>query len=208
MLYKLFGLLLVFSLLLTLPAGKAVAQKTEEQPTQVVTIEAKALDPRAQTLHDYLAQYDSPLANYSQDFIEAADFYQLDWKLVPAISGVESTFGKAIPGGYNGWGWGVYGNQALGFNSWREGIFTVSQGLKQNYIDRGLKDPYAMNRVYATSPAWGGHVDYFLQDIDRFAKQNQPEQAGVVATPKLDQVISSARLKTGPTSLAAVGLNP
>ncbi len=139
------------------------------------SVDSKQLDDRAKILADYLAAHDSPLQYHAQDFIDAADAYQMDWKLVPAISGVESTFGKAIPGGYNAWGWGVYGDQALGFKSWRDGIFTVSGGLKQNYIDKGLTDPFSMNHVYAASPAWGAHVNFFLNDLDNYVK-NYPTQ--------------------------------
>ena len=134
------------------------------------TIESKQLDPRAEILAAYLTEYNSPLAYHAQDFIDAADEYGVDWKLVPSIAGVESTFGKQIPGGYNAWGWGVYGNQSLGFKSWRDGIFTVTGGLRKNYIDKGLTEPLAMNRVYASSKAWGGHVIFFMNDLDKFAK--------------------------------------
>lgn len=162
--------LLILTGLVYFKAPEAVAQKQTFQLDQEMKVDAKPIDQRAIILKDYLAQYNSPLQNHAQDFIDAADTYAIDWKLVPAISGVESTFGKAIPGGFNGWGWGVYGTQALYFSSWRDGIFTVSKGLKEDYISRGLTDPYAMNRRYASSPFWGGHVAYFLADIDKFAK--------------------------------------
>jgi hypothetical protein len=147
--------------------------------TQVITIEAKEVDPRTVILKDYLAKRKSPLVNNAADFVEAADQYQLDWKLVAAISGVESTFGKHTPGNeqypsYNGWGWGVYGSQSLGFRSWKHGIYTVSEGLKKDYVDKGLTDPYAMNRKYAASKEWGWKVDFFLKDIESFA-QTYPE---------------------------------
>lgn len=140
-----------------------------------ISIEPKKLDERAVILKNYLAKYNSPLQYHTQDFIDAADTYQVDWKLVPAISGVESTFGKFIPGGYNGWGWGVYGTNVIYFKSWRDGIFTVTKGLKENYINRGLTDPYAMNRIYAASPTWGSKVTYFYNDIEKFAKDYQDE---------------------------------
>lgn len=132
-------------------------------------ITVRKLDPKAEILAKYLAKYNSPLQYHAQDFIDAARVYGLDWKLVPAIAGVESTFGKFTPGGFNGWGWGVYGTQTIYFTSWREGIFTVSKGLKENYINKGLTNPYAMNKIYAVSPHWGWKVTYFMNDIDRFA---------------------------------------
>ncbi|MDO8618980.1 MAG: hypothetical protein Q7R49_03500 [Candidatus Daviesbacteria bacterium] len=163
-----------------------VAMAEQKQATQsVTTVDARQLDTRAQILRDYLQRYDSPLQNHAQDFVDAADQYGLDWKLVASISGVESTFGKFIPGGYNAWGWGVYGNQALGFNSWKDGIYTVSKGLKEGYVDKGLTDPLAMNRVYAASPVWGSHVSYFLQDLAKFSQtydNRQPQQTKSIFT--------------------------
>lgn len=143
------------------------------QNTPVKTqVQAKQLDQRAQILAAYLAKYNSPLQYQAQDFIEAADSFGVDWKLVPAISGVESIFGKRSFG-YNAWGWGIYGDQALDFNSWRDGIYTVTGGLKTGYIDKGLTNPYSINRVYAASPTWGVHVAYFLADLERFSNQYQ-----------------------------------
>lgn len=160
------------------PVSKEVSLTSENHP-KTASIETKRIDPRAEILRDYLAQYNSPLQNHAQDFVEVADKNNMDWRLVPSIAGVESTFGKHTPGGdgfytpsYNGWGWGVYGNQALYFESWRDGIETVSFGLKKNYIDKGLDDPYKMNRVYAASPTWGTKVSYFLNDLDEFAKNH------------------------------------
>lgn len=176
-------------------------------------IEVKKLDDeRALILKSYLEKYDSPLQNHAQDFIDAADKYDLDWKLVPAIAGVESTFGKYTPGGYeqsstsyersstsyNGWGWGVYGTQAIYFSSWRDGIFNVSEGLRENYADKGLKDPYQINRAYAVSPYWGSHVSYFLTDIESFAKnfkkQSGNQQTSNYINLKAKNVMESARL--------------
>ncbi len=148
---------------------------------QLEQIEGKKLDNKAKTLAAYLAKYDSPLQYHAQDFIDAADTYQLDWKMVPAIAGVESTFGKQIPGGYNGWGWGVYGTQAIYFNSWRDAIFTISKGLREGYLDKGLTDPYSMNRVYAASPTWGMKVSYFMQDIEQFANQFEANRQNIAA---------------------------
>lgn len=156
--------------------GTAVAQTpiSSPEPIQEMTIEIRELDYRAQILRDYLSKFNSPLAQHAQDFIEAADTHNLDWKLVPAIAGVESTFGKHTPGNalypsYNGWGWGVYGTQAIYFKSWREGIFTVSEGLRKNYFNKGLTTPTTINPVYAASKSWGRNVDFFMNEMEKFA---------------------------------------
>lgn len=170
LMYRKIMILILISLLLSSIAPVSFAQKDEQKELDPFVVQ-KA-DNRTIILSRYLATHNSPLQYHAQDFIDAADKNSLDWKLVPAIAGVESTFGKFIPGGYNGWGWGVYGNQALYFKSWKDGIYTVSAGLKKNYIDRGLKDPLSINRVYAASPSWGRKVNFFIAEITKFEKEN------------------------------------
>jgi hypothetical protein len=172
---KLLVLLVIIPSLLSTQAQDTGAQKEKFISDQTMTIKAKSLDPRAVVLKDYLTKYNSPLTDHAQDFVEAADFYGVDWKLVPAIAGVESTFGKRIPGGYNAWGWGVYGDNRIYFQSWRDGIYTLNKGLKEKYINRGLTNPYAMNTIYASSPTWGTKVSYFMNDIEQFSKAQTDE---------------------------------
>ena len=201
---KLIILILLSIFLSRLPLTLVEAGVDTEEVHQIETIEARELDPRAVILRDYLAQYNSPLQYHAQDFIDASDTYNVDWKLVPAISGVESTFGKAIPGGYNGWGWGIYGDNRLGFESWRDGIFTVTKGLKEGYIDQGLTDPYSMNRKYAASPTWGQKVTYFMNDLEEFANNSKnitgvnldESQAGINNSAALKQILLTSLPKT------------
>lgn len=197
MLHKIIlGLVLTF-LLLQMPISKAGAHHYSKADDAVVTIQAKTLDPRAEALKSYLAAHNSPLQDHAQDFIDAADTYGVDWKLVPAIAGVESTFGKAIPGGFNGWGWGVYGTQAIYFKNWRDGIFTVTKGLKDGYISKGLIDPYSINRIYASSPMWGSRVSFFISEIDNHSKnfhQNNNLQAVKLASVLPETAGLSAKL--------------
>lgn len=130
-------------------------------------------DNRAKVLKAYLKLHNSPLAESSDTFVKKADQYSLDWKLVVAISGLESTFGQAIPANsYNAWGWGIYGDNVIRFNSWDEGIATISQGLRQNYIDKGAQDVYQIGRLYAASPTWAQRVEYFMRKIDEFAAKD------------------------------------
>ena len=145
---------------------------------QTHLVESKQLDKRAEILRDYLTQFNSPLQYHAQDLVDAADTYNVDWKLLASISGVESTFGTKIPGGlnpdyssFNGWGWGVYGTKAVYFDSWRQALFNVSKGLKNGYMDKGLTNPYAMNSKYSSSPFWGNSVSYFMSDLEEFAKR-------------------------------------
>jgi len=133
----------------------------------------KVPDSRTKILGEFLGKYNSPLAPFAADFVEIADKYNLNWKLVAAISGVESTFGHQIPyESFNGWGWGIYGDNMIRFSSWTEGIETVSEGLRTSYIDKwGAKDVYEIGRFYAASPTWAQRVSYFMRKIDEFKDQ-------------------------------------
>ena len=135
---------------------------------------AKKEDVRVKILKEFLEKYSSPLALYANDFIKYADEYDIDWKLVAAISGVESTFGREIPyESFNGWGWGIYGDNIIRFSSWTEGIQTVSQGLKENYINKwGATDVYEIGKLYASSPAWASRVSFITEQITKFQLQN------------------------------------
>jgi hypothetical protein len=203
MIKKFFVLVSLISLMLLRPgaAGEIDAMDysvRSDRSKQIGEVHSKKLDARAEILAEYLAKYNSPLQYHAQDFIDAADTYNVDWKLVPSIAGVESTFGKHIPGGhgeyisYNAWGWGVYGDQSLGFRSWRDGIYTVTGGLRTGYLNKGLTDPYAINRVYAASPTWGAHVTFFLNDLDKFI--NSRSSGELALNPVNNEAGASAQL--------------
>ncbi|MCX6725840.1 MAG: glucosaminidase domain-containing protein [Candidatus Shapirobacteria bacterium] len=122
-------------------------------------------------LETFLKKYNSPLSSYAKDFIETADKYQIDWKLVPAITGVESTFGRQIPyNSYNAYGWQ---NGGYRFNSWEESIEKVTKTLKEKYYSRGLDTPYKIGPIYAPpSKTWAGRVSMFMKQIENFQTSN------------------------------------
>jgi len=169
-------LLFILTAALIIPQSARAQEKASASSAsiQIPTVTKQGLDNRAKILEKYLESKDSPLAPYSKEFVLDADKYNLDWRLVAAISGVESTFGQAIPAySYNGWGWGVYGDNVIRFKSWPDGIDTVSQGLRQRYMDQlGGKDIYRIGAMYASSPAWANHVNFYLDNIDSFIANN------------------------------------
>lgn len=130
-------------------------------------------DNRAEILRAYLEQYNSPLADHAETFIKEADANQLDWKMVVAISGVESTFGEAIPSySYNAWGYNVYGTNVRRFASWDDGIAVVSHDLRSIYMDdRGAKNISEIGSTYAADPVWAEKVQRYIDAIDQYAKR-------------------------------------
>lgn len=122
-------------------------------------------DERVVLLKKYLDSKNSPLSGKSKEFISYADKYELDWRFVPAITGVESSFGKRIPeDSYNAYGWA---NGKYSFTSWEESIEVVSKTLKIKYIDKGATSIEAIGRIYAPpSSTWPNKVHYFMNQID------------------------------------------
>jgi hypothetical protein len=121
-------------------------------------------DERPLILKNFLNSYNSPIADYSQALVNTADKYDIDWKLVTAIAGVESTFGKRIPiNSYNAYGWA---NGNYYFISWENSIEIVTKALREKYYDRGADTVIKIAPIYAPpSSTWAWKVNYFMNEI-------------------------------------------
>ena len=128
------------------------------------------IDYRPIALYNYLESQNSPLAPYATLMVQDADKYAIPWELVAAISGTESTFAKVEPANcYNSWGWGIYGNQTMCFNSYSDAINTISKSLRENYINKwGCRYISDIGKIYASSPTWSQHTTYFMNQIDNY----------------------------------------
>ena len=169
-----FLIVILFFSFLLIP--KNVSAQEKQAGSSAVPVQRSEIkeDRRAKILKAYLTEKNSPLAANADAFVKNADKYNLDWKLLVAISAVESTYGQQIPNNsYNAWGWGIYGDHMILFGSWDEGIETISKGLREDYIDKwGAKDVYEIGKFYAASPTWAVRVDRFMQKIDEFAAKD------------------------------------
>lgn len=164
---------LVFILLFAVIASPVDAQNQENIAGSSGILEIHTIrdDWRITRLENVFSKYNPQLIPSADDFIRYADTYTLDWKLVAAISGVESTFCRHIPSGsYNCWGWGIPtgSKSGTGFRSYTDGIETVSNGLRTKYIDKGLYTIEQIGSRYAASPTWAYKVRYFMNVIDTF----------------------------------------
>ncbi len=156
------GLLILFSLFLSRPAFASPVAGASAQ----LKNDTNQKDERVEKLAFFLAGHNSPLSQFADCFVEAADKYGLDWKLLAAISGIESTFGKRIPANsFNAYGWG---NGQIHFESWQQSIDHVSRILAEKYVAKGLDTPDKMAPIYAPpSDSWAGKVNYFMEKIDQ-----------------------------------------
>ncbi|MBI2334241.1 glucosaminidase domain-containing protein [Candidatus Daviesbacteria bacterium] len=129
------------------------------------------LDGRSLLVKNFFEGYKSPLAGLNSHFIEVADKYGLDWKLLPAIAMQESNGGKkVIKNSYNPFGYGIYGNLVIRFSSWEEAVEKVGKALKQDYLNQGLNTPDKIMAKY-TPPSlkkggdWARGVKSFMLEL-------------------------------------------
>lgn len=152
---------------------KTPATKGDKYNDQRLTtsIESEKVN-REKILAEFFKKYKSPLAANVQKFVEVADKYNIDYRLLPAISCTESTCGKfLIPDSYNPFGWGIYGTTVTKFSSYDEAIETVAAGLKKGYLSRGLDTPEEIAPIY-TPPSykhWMAHTRWFMNQMDEIA---------------------------------------
>ena len=132
--------------------------------------EASSGDARPELIRQYLVRYNSPLVGLENFMVAKSDEYGLDYRLIPAIAQQESNLCKIIPDNtYNCWGWGIHSKGTLGFRSYEEAIKTVMEGLKSEYIDKGLTTPDAIWTKYTPSSpdgAWGKGVNQFMEEME------------------------------------------
>lgn len=141
----------------------------EGEITQIAILSFK--DGRYKSIDDFFKKYSSPLKDYGGLFVKTADTYNLDWRLLPAIAMQESHGGKKIiKDSYNPFGFGIYGNLVVKFSSWEEGIVKVAKALKEDYYNRGLKNPSQIMTKY-TPPSlskggtWAKAVSSFMEEL-------------------------------------------
>jgi len=155
-----------------LAAGAQEAGSSAQKYLPEINLETR--DDREVRLSVFLSGKDSPLSNYANNFIIMADRFAIDWRLLPAIAGVESSFGKAIPvGSYNAYGWG---NGRINFSSWPESIEVVSRALSEKYYQKGLDTPEKIGPVWAPpSPDWADKIRAIMNQIGEIDLAPEPK---------------------------------
>lgn len=136
-----------------------------------VKMAIKYNDARPIILKEFFRLYRSPLEPYAQFIVEISDKYGIDYRLIPAIAMAESGGGRNIPpNSYNAWGWGIYGDKVVRFQSWEEGIERVAKSLREDYINQGLDTPEEIMPKWAPPSVkkggpWAKAVSYFLNQM-------------------------------------------
>jgi hypothetical protein len=118
-------------------------------------------DRRVALLHDFFDSYRCPAPYHIGEYLDAADRYEVDYRLLPALSVRESgcgSFGRLN----NFWGW----------DSARSGFSSVAEGIE--YITSRLaKAPFYRNktveqklRAYNPVPGYVKSVKSLMQEIE------------------------------------------
>lgn len=129
------------------------------------------LDGRSILVRDLFRKYNSPLQDLNTQFIEVADKYGLDFRLLPSIAMQESLGGKkVIKDSYNPFGYGIYGNLVIKFASWEEAVEKVGKALKQDYLSQGLNTPDKIMAKYtppslSSGGTWARGVKSFMAQL-------------------------------------------
>jgi hypothetical protein len=115
-------------------------------------------DPRFKKLQAFFSKADCPAEYYADAFLEAADRYELDWRLLPSLSYIESTGGKFTKHN-NLFGWGD-----KHFATPVAGIHAVGYRLANSALYKD-KDLDALLRTYNPVIGYGQMVKAVMRRI-------------------------------------------
>jgi hypothetical protein len=134
------------------------------KPVQPVSADHRSADPRAVRLKRFLGRLHCPIAPLADEFVNAADDNQLDWRLLPSISVIESGGGKAYRNN-NIFGWN---NGLQLFPTIRTGIHEVAYKLGRSSLYKN-RDVVGKLRLYNPDTTYTDRVLAVMQRISPVA---------------------------------------
>ena len=157
--------------LLALPITLKLEKVANAQPAAVPApalpikpIQPVTSDPRTIRLKKFFSHLHCPVVSLSQEFVNAADDSQLDWRLLPSISVIESGGGKQYRNN-NIFGW----DQGLQlFPTIRSGIHEVAYRLGKSSLYKN-RDVMGKLRLYNPDATYADRVLAVMQRISPLA---------------------------------------
>lgn len=150
--------LAVFAGVVALPGPGAHADSAK--PATAEHRNGPAKDRRLAFLRAFFGQGNCPAAELSPIFLEAADMYALDWRLLPSLSFVETSGGKAARNN-NLFGWD---SGRAAFSSAAAGIRAVAASLANSARYRN-KDIDGVLKTYNGNAGYGQRVKDVMRRI-------------------------------------------
>ena len=118
-------------------------------PTTPKTVPPDVRDPRLTALRSFFAKADCPALPYSTVFLEAADIYGLDWRLLPSLAYVESTGGKF-----------AHNNNLFGWDSGRAHFDTPTQAIHHVGYRLAHSEHYKRKSLDRLLASYNRNADY------------------------------------------------
>lgn len=147
----------LLSLILLLNVAKADTKIPAPELVQLLKV-----DEREVLLTQFFEKRNCPLTPYAHEFIQAADKYSIDYKLLPAISVIESQCGKRYPRSTNNpFGWASAGT---GFKSIPHAIDFITGQLATGkyYANKTIEKKLA---TYCPNPTYPSRVIKLMNEI-------------------------------------------
>jgi hypothetical protein len=169
------------------PAEGVIVAGPSGNGTQGLSFDIKTADARVEIIRSFLERHNSPLdpqEHYAKELVAAADRYDLDYRLLPAIMMQESNLCKASkPELKNCAGFGIHARGELGFETYEAGFDRAARELKANYIDIGLVTPEQIMTKYTPSSngSWADSVNQWISEME-----HNDREIGKTATADAD----------------------
>ena len=128
-----------------------------------VAANKREFDNRVQGVKKFLVHYNSPMADSAESFVSCAERHRINYKLLVAISGKESTFGR-YQRGFNSFGWDIHRGRT--FNSFSDAICTVAEGLSKSYDTSSIR-----KIAYRYAPDFENNTEKWIKDVEYFMSQ-------------------------------------
>jgi flagellum-specific peptidoglycan hydrolase FlgJ len=152
-------------------AEKPTVEESYSQPKEFEEVDAKQAkkmkeeEKLMQQVREVRALYESyraPMAGVSEHLVRTSKKYGVDYKLIVAISIVESGGGRKCFKKYNAFGWG-----SKSYNSFEHNLNVVIAGIANNYVAKGMNTPEKMAPVYnqANIEHWVDNVNLIMAKL-------------------------------------------
>ncbi len=114
-----------------------------------------------QRIRSFFRKRKCPAQRYASEFVQAADQYRLDWRLLPSLALIESSGGKVFTNN-NIFGWDSCRRR---FSSVQAGIQTVAERLANSplYEGKSVEDKL---KVYNSRPHYSDAVKRVMQQLE------------------------------------------
>jgi len=151
-----------------------ISSQSNTEEVQVSTQEQITMRMRADKIDAYFRDRNMPLEGYGMKMVQVAEENDIDWRLLPAISIIETTGGKNLckskDGANNPFG---FGSCKIGFNSFNEAIEIVGKNLGGNNprtaIHYDNKDLDGILKSYnSVIPTYNKKIKGFMERIENY----------------------------------------